>query len=367
MPTPNIRSWPARRPTPSTHIGSWPSGAASTNCCDERRQHLERIIELDPNHAEARAALGFRQKNGQWMNRDDVMASRGLVLFEGKYVTPQQVELLKQQKETTRHASRLEEQDRATAPLAHRPAPDQAAQAHAEILAIHDPQAAEAIVAALRRENDPELKRLWIEVASQLDHRAAIDALVDLSLTDPDEEIRHQCLEYLIKSRRPGLVTPYIRALKDKDNEIINRAGAALGQIGDRDAIGPLIDALITKHKIKVSDANPDQHAYTFSQDSGAFSFGGSGPQVVVQSRPQPGRARCAHNTLRQRQLRIRPGPMARLAGGPGEGDRGRCAARSVGQRGRWGEWERGRRSFCWNSPGFGRWIIATSIRRTSS
>ena len=45
---------------------------------------------------------------------------------------------------------------------------------------------------------------------------------------------------------------------------------------------------LITKHKIKVSDANPDQHAYTFSNDgsgSGAFSFGGgNAPQVVVQS-----------------------------------------------------------------------------------
>src|SRR5436190_5122229 len=67
---------------------------------DERRQHLDRILELNPNHADARAALGFHQKDGQWMNRDDVMAARGLVLFDGKYVTPQQVELLKQQKES---------------------------------------------------------------------------------------------------------------------------------------------------------------------------------------------------------------------------------------------------------------------------
>src|SRR5712672_3276289 len=61
---------------------------------DERRKHLDRILELNPNHADARAALGFHQKDGQWMNRDDVMAARGLVLFDGKYVTPQQVELL---------------------------------------------------------------------------------------------------------------------------------------------------------------------------------------------------------------------------------------------------------------------------------
>src|SRR4051812_6300833 len=66
----------------------------------EYQQHLERILELDPNHAGARTALGFRQQDGQWMNRDNVMAARGLVMYEGKYVTPQQVEILEQQKKS---------------------------------------------------------------------------------------------------------------------------------------------------------------------------------------------------------------------------------------------------------------------------
>lgn len=249
----------------------------------QRQKHLERILELDPNYELARNALGFHQKNGEWMNRDDVMASRGMVLFEGRYVTPQQVELLEQQKETrvtqADWSNRIEQLRRSLTGRRQ----DRSMQALAEIRAIRDPQAAEAIVATLRRENDPDLKRLWIEVASQIDSRATIDALVHLSLVDLDDDIRHQALDYLIKSGRPGIATPYIRALKDKDNEIINRAGAALGQIGDRDAIGPLIDALITKHKIKVSDANPDQHAYTFSKDGSAFSFGGSAPQAVIQ------------------------------------------------------------------------------------
>src|SRR5947207_8738791 len=151
------------------------------------------------------------------MNRDDVMASRGLVLFEGKYVTPQQVELLKQQKESkvtqADWTKRIEQLRRWLTSQRQ----DRANQAHTEIQSISDPQAAEAIVATLRRENDPQLKRLWIETAARLNSHAATDALVNLSLTDPDDEIRHQCLEYLVKSRRPGLATPYIRALKDKD------------------------------------------------------------------------------------------------------------------------------------------------------
>src|SRR4051794_28932683 len=133
---------------------------------EERRQHLDRILELDPNHADARTALGFHQKNGQWMNRDDVMASRGLVLFEGKYVTPQQVELLKQQKESkvtqADWTKRIEQLRRWLTSQRQ----DRANQAHAEIQSIIDPQAAEAVVATLRRENDPQLKRLWIETAA---------------------------------------------------------------------------------------------------------------------------------------------------------------------------------------------------------
>ncbi len=257
---------------------------------DESQLHWERILELDPNHVAARAALGFRQKDGEWMTREDVMASRGMVRYEGRYVTPQHVELMERRKEKkATGADWANELERLRRALIGR-RQERAAQALAEIQQIRDPQAAEAVVGMLRREDDPRLKRLWIEVAGRLDHQLAIDALVKLSLADPDPEIRHDCLEYLIKSGRPGLVTPYIRALKNSDNEIVNRAGAALGQIGDRDAIGPLIDALLTKHRFQIGEGGgPNQHAYTFSPDhpsggaGGGFSFGGSGPQIVTQ------------------------------------------------------------------------------------
>jgi hypothetical protein len=200
-------------------------------------------------------------------------------MYDGKYVTRQHVELLEQNKKAkvsqadwANHLERL--RDRLTGRRQNR-----SAEAYAEIQAIQDPAAAEAVVDMLRREESPDLKRLWLEVASRLDHVAGVDALVHVSLTDPDPEQRHQSLEYLIKSGRRGVVTPYVRALKNRDNEIINRAGAALGQIGDSEATGPLIEALITTHKYKVEDGNPDQHAYTFSPQGGGFSFGGGGPK----------------------------------------------------------------------------------------
>jgi hypothetical protein len=253
------------------------------------QKHLTRILELEPNHEPARAILGFRRNDGQWMTRDDVMESRGMVMYEGKYVTRQHVELLEKLKEAkTSHAdwaNRLEQLRRWLTGRRQ----DRSAQALAEIQSIQDPAAAESVVATLRREEVPQLKRMWLEVASRLDHPATVDALVELSLMDPDPELRHDSLEYLMKSGRRGLLTPYIRALKDKDNVIVNRAGAALGQIGDQDAMGPLVDALITKHRYKVEEGNPDQHAYTFSPQGGGFSFGGGGgPKFVTETVRNP-------------------------------------------------------------------------------
>ena len=263
--------------------------------CSERkmrnqaRLHLERILELDPNHEQARGLLGYRKKDGQWMTRDDVMDGRGLVMYEGRFVTRQHVELLERDKEKRGSqadwAKRLERLRRWLVGRRQ----DRADEALTEINSIGDPLAAEAVVGLLEREDDPELKRLWMEVASRLDHQAAVDALVNLSLLDEDPEIRHQSLEYLINSGRRGLVRPYIRGLKGKDNVIVNRAGAALGEIGDIDAIGPLIDALVTKHKYKIAEGNPDQHSYTFTpQGGGGMSFGGGGPKIITRSLRNP-------------------------------------------------------------------------------
>jgi len=251
---------------------------------NEYQRHLERVLELNPDQVEARTALGFRNKDGKWLNREDVMASRGMVTYKGRYITPQQVEILEAQEKTK--ATQADWKNRIDQLRRQKTGrrPEQAAQADAEIRAINDPQAADAVVAALRRENIPELMRMWMEVAARLNSRVAMDALVHLSLTDPDDDVRQFALDLLVKSGRPGLSTPYVRALKDKENIIVNRAAAALGRIRDRDTIGPLIDALITTHKVKVAEGNADQHAYSFSNDSSAFSFGGGGPKIVSQA-----------------------------------------------------------------------------------
>ena len=51
------------------------------------RRLLERVIDLDPDHAGARRELGFRLHEGQWVTRREFHELRGEVLYRGEYVT----------------------------------------------------------------------------------------------------------------------------------------------------------------------------------------------------------------------------------------------------------------------------------------
>ena len=43
---------------------------------DQERAHLTRVLEIDPNHAEARERLGFRRVDGVWLSDEEVEAAR---------------------------------------------------------------------------------------------------------------------------------------------------------------------------------------------------------------------------------------------------------------------------------------------------
>ena len=112
-----------------------------------------------PNHPEARTLLGFRKAGGQWMTRDAVMAARGMVKYEGRYVTRQHVELLERQKKSkSSQADWNKELDRLRRWLTGRRA-DRAARGPRRNPGDPRPDGGRRTSSTLiRRENDPELK-----------------------------------------------------------------------------------------------------------------------------------------------------------------------------------------------------------------
>lgn len=255
----------------------------------EYRDELAKVLAIDPHNEQARSALGHQKQGGEWMSRDEVMAARGLVMYGGKYCTEQHIALLEQAKAAKQvDADWNNRLDRWRRWLTGR-RKDRSDEALQELRELKDPAAGPAVVDLLAEEKDPAVRKLLMDVAARLETPEALDLLVQISLTDPNDDLRFAALEHLIATKRPGLIGPYVRALRSNDNVIVNRAAEALGTIGDRDAVGPLIGALVTKHKAIVAGSSPDQHSYMFTPNGGtAMNFGGAPPKLVTTSVENP-------------------------------------------------------------------------------
>ena len=90
----------------------------------EREVHLRRVIELDPDHVEARRALGYSKIDGQWTTQEEAMTKRGYVRYKGQWKTPQEVEIAEEQAEARSGPAGVVPEAEALARLAgHRPRP----------------------------------------------------------------------------------------------------------------------------------------------------------------------------------------------------------------------------------------------------
>ena len=247
---------------------------------NERKRHLRRILELDADHQAARAALGYRQVNGRWMTHEEEMAHRGLHMYDGRYRTAQEIEILKaKQGQKKAEKQWFRELNKWSIWL------DQDLrfeQAEKRIREIHDPAAVPALSMAISKEERTSVCLLFIEALAGIGTRSAIDVLVGLSIDDEDEEIRETAVEYVVQSGHDDVVKTYTRLLKHKENFRINRAAFALGELKNSEAIEPLIDALVTTHRRLIDrGTNPGQVSASFSPDGsgGGLSSGGGGPK----------------------------------------------------------------------------------------
>ena len=245
----NYEKWLPKMPP--TAEGNWlmAEHCAKLGLPEHREFHLNRVIELDPEHEEARRALGYSKVDGVWVIREDEMAARGYVLHKGRWRLPQDIAMEEAQqkrqdeevewgKKVRRWHGWLDGQ--------------RAAEGAAQLRALKEPAAAPTLVTLLEKAKDPAIKLVLIRTLGQLDHPAATAALIERALEDDDEPVRDAAVDQLMGRENKSVVRRFIAALKSKDNVQVNRAAIALGRLGDPEAVRPLIGALVTKHRFLV-------------------------------------------------------------------------------------------------------------------
>ena len=61
----------------------------------ERRRALERVVQLDPYDEPARLSLGHKRDGNEWVTPAEWRRRRGLVLYDGRAVSPEERRLLR--------------------------------------------------------------------------------------------------------------------------------------------------------------------------------------------------------------------------------------------------------------------------------
>jgi hypothetical protein len=276
---------------PDTVEGQWELAEWCREChlLTERERHLERILEIEPNHEKARRGLGYGRMDGQWKTQEQAMKEQGYVWYEHSWRLPQEITLIKERKARTKSDGEWKKK----LGQWHRWLnTDRAAVAVENIRSIDDPYAVTALWEALKKEPHNEQRRLlFIEALANIGTPGAMGILAKWSLADPIEEVGLTCIDHLKAAGDYNAVEFFMTQLRSKENAQINRAATALKHMGNPVAIPALIDALLTTHKQTVTVGKPGQVGSTFGTGGGSPGGLSVGSKTVVVTQRAANRA----------------------------------------------------------------------------
>ena len=234
-------------------LGMW---AKENGLKEEAKLCFEKAIGIEPDHTAARKELGHVRHEGKWLPYDEAMKARGLIEYDGRWVTPEQKEKLEKKdkidalkKNIKKLINRMASTDKTVV--------DKAVE---EFMKIRDPLAVPALDEAAKHRKG-FIRFLTVKLYGEFDPGLVSDQLVTRAVADSDERIRKQAVEVLRKIKSK---TAYIGMLK---NFYYNRSGdvrlwamEALGALKDKNSIAPLIESVAynVRRVVTIPDATPD-------------------------------------------------------------------------------------------------------------
>ncbi|HSG68946.1 MAG TPA: hypothetical protein VLA12_00950 [Planctomycetaceae bacterium] len=219
---------------------------------EEAQIHLERMVEIDPNHAEARKLLDHVLHKGDWIPREEMMRQQGYVKYKNRYITLQEMALIDNSAaEAEAEREWTDQIKRWRAGLAS-PDPQKIATSLASLKEISDPKAVTGLVRSFRNHSQKDARLLMLEILEGIGGEKIVEPLAEQALFDVDVDVRDQALATIPEKYYPQAAHIFAYRLRHKDNTVVRHAGVALKHVGDEQVLGDLINALLTTHTVTV-------------------------------------------------------------------------------------------------------------------
>jgi len=240
-----------RRAAPDTLEAQWDLAewCRQKSLPKERESHLRAVVAIDPENVAAHRGLGHtKDRQGHWASQDEVMTARGYVKYKGKYVLPQELELMQQDERISEAEKGWFKRVRTLHLWLDGDRADRQADAVKQLKEIRDPDAVPALSKYFKSVPNADQRMLYVEVLTRIIGDKPVPALVLQSLWDESKDIRNASVAGILQKDVGKALPYYLRALKNGLNIIVNRAGDALGQLGNDTVIPQMINALVTRH-----------------------------------------------------------------------------------------------------------------------
>jgi hypothetical protein len=266
---------------------------------EQRKRHLQAVLVLDPNHAEARRALGYQKHGSKWLTQDEFMQSVGYVRYKGTWRTRQEIDIDSRETQQELAAKKLRKDiylwiEQVGTGGRMRDA------AEKNLNAIQDPSAVTSLAEIIGDAQQPRaVRKKCLEILAKLPSGPAIGTLVRVAMNDSDDGIREACLDEMKRQGTHSVLSAFVSELKSKDNARVNRAGDCLGYLKDKDATLPLINALVTTHQFAIQQGGPPgSMTNTFSPSGGGGGMSMGNKTTVIKKQLQNAGVRGALSRL---------------------------------------------------------------------
>jgi hypothetical protein len=273
---------------PQTADGNWimAKWCKDKKLSDEFDFHAREVLRLDPDHAEARQALGYRKVENAWVQPDDLMREQGFVKHNGKWRLPQDIEL-----EEARKQIDIAEKQWKSQLKTWRNAIDRGrkqAEAIEGFRNIDDPNAGPALAELLEKEPDVALCRLYIEILGRLRTGVATKTLIHTAINHYETQVRDAALTELAPYAAASATRVFRSALASKNHRHVLNAAAGIERMNQPEAVPDLINALVTEHQVKVTQgAGSGQIGASFSPSGAGGGLSVGSKTTVVKKRLQ--------------------------------------------------------------------------------
>ncbi|QDT06445.1 hypothetical protein K227x_48550 [Rubripirellula lacrimiformis] len=212
--------------------------------------HMRRAVELNPEHAYARASLGYKKHQGKWIKSTDLMHDRGMVSVGGRWELPEAV-ALNESAEADEKASKLWLAEIRRLVAVVNKGSSKSGEAMETLRSIQDPMAAMAIAKQLEdsrkdRSQSAAMRRMWVDMLGRFKNGASVEALVRAGIDDPDANIREAAIKHLQEYGSSSAIATYLPMLRANNRSLVNRAAEALASFPDPELVMTYINALVT-------------------------------------------------------------------------------------------------------------------------